>query len=80
MVNTSKITPFPVYLVQEIINIGSKNMWKGEKLYGQKYPETLYDIIKIQSRSTFDCFDKIFDVPDNQMVEVPDDFFEVLNI
>jgi len=76
MVDSSKITPFPVFLIQDLINIGIPETWNRKILYGDKYINTLNSLIVTQGKTTDDCYDKIFKVPDSQMVEMPENFFD----
>lgn len=78
MVDSSDIDNFPVFLIQDVINVG--NLYFGERfrLYGSRYQSVLNELVYQQGSTVLDCYDKIFAVPENQMVEMDDDAFERL--
>lgn len=75
MIDGKKLDPFPVYLLQEVINEGTKNFTPRYIAFGDQHGKTLAMLMMSLGSATYECFEEIFTVKKASFIET-DPFIE----
>ena len=75
MVDGRKLENFPVYLLQEVINEGTKDFTSRYIAFGDQHGKTLAVLMMSLGSATYECFEEIFAAKKASFVET-DPFME----